>query len=122
MPRRMVDKFGRTIAIGEQPAAVYWHRDAREVPSYATPEDRKRWQDGDKYDYRDHTVDIRVSGAYRWEEPDMPGGYQRRVLDISWHMESTYTYHAFVDGVDVSGTLTEVWDAQCAAAQKAAGT
>ena len=120
MPRKLVDKFARAIAIGEQPATVYWHRENREVPSYATTEDRRRWQDGDKYAYRDHTVDIRVTGAYRWEEPDMPGGYQRRVLDISWHMESTYIYHAFVDGEDVAGTLTEVWDAQCAA-QKAAG-
>ena len=52
----------------------------------------------------------------------MPGGYQRRVLDISWHMESTYIYHAFVDGVDVSGTLTEVLERICAAGEKAAET
>lgn len=120
MPRKLVDKFARAIAIGEQPAAVYWHRENREVPSYTTPEDRKRWQDGDKYDYRDHTVDIRVSGAYRWEQPDMPGGYQRRVLDISWRMESTYLYHAFVDGEDVAGTLDQVWRAQTENAQASA--
>ena len=118
MPRKLVDKFARAIAIGEQPAAVYWHRENREVPGFAKP--GVHVPDGEKYAYRDHTVDIRVSGAYRWEEPDMPGGYQRRVLDISWRMESTYVYHASVDGEDVRGTLTQVWDAQCAA-QKAAG-
>ena len=120
MPRKLVDKFARAIAIGEQPAPVYWHRETREVPSFATQEDRKRWLDGDKYDYRDHTVDIRVSGAYRWEERDMPGGYQRRVLDISWRMESTYLYHAFVDGEDVTGTLDQVWRAQTENAQASA--
>ena len=118
-PRKLVDKFARAIAIGEQPVDVYWHRETREVPSFASPEDRKRWQDGDKYAYRDHTVDIRVSGAYRWEQPDLPGGTQRRVLDIRWHMESTYLYHAFVDGVDVAGTLSEVWERQLAAGGRA---
>lgn len=121
-PRRAVDKFCRAIIIGEQPAPAYWHRENREVPSFATPEDRKRWQDGDKYDYRDHTTDLRITGMFRWDEPDVPGGTVRRVLAIRWHMESTYVYHALVDGEDVSGTLTEVWGRLCAAGEKAAET
>jgi len=116
-PRRAVDKFCRAIVVGEQPAPVYWHRDTREIPSFATPEDRRRWQDGDKYDYRDHTVDLRISGMFRWDPPDIPGGVERRVLTISWHMESTYVYHAFVGGRDVAGTLTEVWEQACACRQ-----
>lgn len=120
-PRRMVDRFGRRIAVGEQPAPVYWHRDTREIPSFARPEDRIKWPDGDKYDYRDHTVDIRVSGVYAWEPSEVPGHDPRRVLRIEWHMESTYIYHALVDGEDVSGTLTEVWGRLCAAEAEKTG-
>lgn len=104
-PRRSLRRFCRTVLIGEQPAPVYWRRDTREMPGERTP-------DGDKYLYRDHKVDVRIDGGYDWVESDIPGKPHQRVLRISWYMESTYTYHATVDGEDVSGTLTEVWDRQ----------
>ena len=139
IPRRSVRKFCRTILTGEQPASVYYRRELREYPGSRTP-------DGDKYSYRIHTVDVRISGGYSWAQTpeasaDFPAGtpqvadtscpripdtarpqenvYRRdgepkRVLKLDWRMESTYVYHAILDGQDVAGTLHEVWQAQCA--------
>lgn len=115
MPRRSVERFCRSILAGDQPAPVYWRRQTRETPAFAKP--GVRIPDGDKYDYRDHTVDVRITGGYDWEESDIPGHDPRRVLRISWYMQSDYVYHALVGGRDVSGTLTEVWDAKMAAAE-----
>ncbi len=104
-PRRSLRRFCRTVLTGEQPAPVYWQVEKRELPGERTP-------DGDKYLYRDHKVDVRIDGCYDWQEADIPGKPHVRVLRISWYMESTYVYHATVDGEDVAGTLTEVWDRQ----------
>lgn len=106
-PRRSIERYCRSILAGEQPAPVYWQRETQETPAYAKP-------DADKYAYRVHTVDVRVTGAYDWEPSDIPGRDPRRVLRIGWYMQSSYTYHAYVNGADVAGTLDEVWRAQCA--------
>ena len=112
IPRRSVRKFCRTILTGEQPAPVYYRRELREYPGSQTP-------DGDKYSYRIHTVDVRISGGYSWAESEIPDGEPKRVLKLDWRMESTYVYHAILDGRDVAGTLHEVWQAQCAQTPKA---
>ena len=102
-----------TILTGEQPAPVYYRRELQEYPGSQTP-------DGDKYSYRIHTVDVRISGGYAWAASEIPDGEPKRVLKLEWRMESTYVYHAILDGRDVAGTLHEVWQAQCAQSPKAA--
>ena len=116
IPRRQVRHFADRIIIGEQPAPIYWQRETREVPAFAKP--GLHVQDGDKYAYRDHTVNVTVHGGFEWERGlDEGTAEARRVLRITWRMESSYVYHAFVNGEDVAGTLDEVWKAQCAAGE-----
>ena len=65
-------------------------------------------------------MDVRITGGYSWAESEIPGQPPKRVLKLDWRMESTYVYHAILDGRDVAGTLHEVWQTQCAQTPKAA--
>lgn len=60
------------------------------------------WPDAKAYDYRIHTIRMLVDISLETDEDGT------MYLSVRWNFESSYVYHADIDGEHVSGLLSDI--------------
>ncbi len=64
------------------------------------------WPDAKAYDYRIHTIRMLVDISLETDEDGT------MYLSVRWNFESSYVYHADIDGEHVSGLLSDIFAAR----------
>lgn len=64
------------------------------------------WPDAKAYDYRIHTIRMLVDISLETDED------RTLYLSVRWNFESSYVYHADIDGEHVSGLLSDIFAAR----------